>query len=756
MENNSVTINIPKIESVSQGMETDYVDDTYFNINHPVDNLKKNNPIYDEQNNKYFSGIDLTHDKLKKNDKITLRVKESLRTITTTNAINYDPSTNIIIKSWDDERPQNNNYFIKTKYYGKERKGLAVAIPCFNEPNEELQQTLLSLYDSWNFLRAGSMKWTDEPMHVCIIQDGWNKADPSMKEYFKLLFPKKYKKNGEYVPWWEYFDDFNGTNKTPTNRTYIFQKRCHGPVCINPNKAFDNSQKFMRLTLIIKTNNRRKHNSHEWFFGKNGFADFVNPKYLFLTDAFTFFNITCIYHLVKSLDKNKKMVAVTGRQRVMSRLQQGSSESFFSLETMLRMVQMFDFESSNTIYNGAFSIGGLLPVIPGPCSMYRASNLLDDNVRNYYFETVNKDPDSTGITLGNLKIAEDRVLTYASVVKSAIKGAYMELNPLALFNFEAETNLKNFLFQRRRWINGSVAGYFYLLFFNFTHFAQWNTNIFRKIYVWILLMCQFMTYMLIGIAPAIQIKIFYYGLTYFLNYYNVHLNFDIVIIGVICWAIYIIHVFIHHRTNYNQAIIYILLIFSFSSTIISFASILHYIFIDQQMTLIQAINAGGIILYVALYVMFGPFIVSLLLSGKGHSFMFMIKSYVWYLLFLPMLIAWFCSYSYSRAWDLSWGNRPANEIDTLADDKKKRIISEFKRINIKIIIFLIAANISVYLVPLYGQLVLMSIFFFIASYQLTLSILYCLSKIFYKLIFVFKKCRINHKKNKIADSTNIV
>jgi hypothetical protein len=37
-----------------------------------------------------------------------------------------------------------------------------------------------------------------------------------------------------------------------------------------------------------------------------------------------------------------------------------------------------------------------------------------------YFDVVNKDPDMSGLVLGNLRIAEDRVLSYASVLKARV------------------------------------------------------------------------------------------------------------------------------------------------------------------------------------------------------------------------------------------------------------------------------------------------------------------------------------------------
>ncbi len=36
----------------------------------------------------------------------------------------------------------------------------------------------------------------------------------------------------------------------------------------------------MLITLMIKRDNRKKHNSHEWFLGESGFGKYYKPEYL--------------------------------------------------------------------------------------------------------------------------------------------------------------------------------------------------------------------------------------------------------------------------------------------------------------------------------------------------------------------------------------------------------------------------------------------------------------------------------------------
>jgi hypothetical protein len=120
----------------------------------------------------------------------------------------------------------------------------------------------------------------------------------------------------------------------------------------------------------------------------------------------------------------------------------------------------------------------------------------------------------------------------------------------------------------------------------------------------------------------------------------------------------------------------------------------------------------------------------------------MLKSFPSYYLFLPMLIAWFGSYSYTRTWDLSWGNRPSSEMDAVSIQKKEQVTNSFKKKS-RILIGIIAVlNLVLFLIPLEGQLILMTIFFILSGYQLTLSIIFYLINIFLKIAFIFKRCKL--------------
>lgn len=636
----------------------------------------------------------------------------------------------------DETKMIKKEYFTKIPDQTEEKNGIAGVIPFYNEPNESLQQTLISIQQSRAFLNFTKPEWKDRPFSMSVVMDGWVKAHTSMKEYCKKLFPAKI--NGTY--WWDYFDEFKPTfDDSSSNATFIFQMKDHKKINITPQEYFRDDPMFMDLTLIIKINNRRKHNSHEWFMGHGGFGEAVNAEYLFYTDANTHFSRTCMYHLIDALDRDKGLCSATGRQRLMTREQQGTDESMFSLAFAYRMIQLHDFESAIALFYGAFALFGFLPVIPGPCGIYRAEFVLIDKVRDWYFDLVNSDPDKMSLALANLRIAEDRLLSYAPILKGVGSSA-MKFVSLAVFYFEAELDLHQFVFQRRRWINGTVMGYIYMLRFLYEwlgccsrpdtpsqgyEFLEWKGNPIRKFAVFFLMMCQVVTYLMVAIAPGISIRIVYFGIAYFLDYYNFHSGFEAkMIVGIALGALYLAHVWMHHSNKYVSWIWNTLIIQSVITSTLGIASLIHYAFWYEKQTIFSVIFSENQTVYLGIATIAGPFVLAFLLSGKGHSLMYMIKSYLPYLFLMPLVVTWFSAYSFVRFWDLSWGNRPANELSTVETDTREKITHKFRESNRIIYFGIFIANIIVFLIPLYAQIKIMEAYFAVTLVQVSLSLIY--------------------------------
>jgi cellulose synthase/poly-beta-1,6-N-acetylglucosamine synthase-like glycosyltransferase len=204
-----------------------------------------------------------------------------------------------------------------------------------------------------------------------------------MKTYLKDMFPSSSPEEDWCIP-------LENAQQTHVVQTLIIQKinrkkRLAESVIQKSKFKFDpvsgedkeiKEEKRPTITLIVKRDNRRKHNSHEWFLGAGGFAECYKNQYLFATDCATLYHPQCIVNLLRYIDSHPDVSVVTGRQRVMSKLQQKTKESFISLATMFRAAQCFDYEgmfdfilylislASFAAFNGAFALVGFLPVIP--------------------------------------------------------------------------------------------------------------------------------------------------------------------------------------------------------------------------------------------------------------------------------------------------------------------------------------------------------------------------------------------------------
>lgn len=636
------------------------------------------------------------------------------------------------------------------KYRKDEYDGLSVVIPFYNEENHELQSSLHSLYKSWIYAKQHSRKWNNKGLRVFLIQDGWSKASKSMKEYMKRMFPKRI----DGVNWWEHYREFRGEydKEVDGDVSYIFESEY--PIKINHQSELSESIQNVRMdiTLMIKINNRKKHNSHEWFFGEGGFSENSGSEYLFLTDAFTLFRKECLWHLLKELDRDKKLAGVTGRQRVMTKEQQGTTEGIFSLAHWLRMLQLYDFETANSVYNGAFSMGGYLPVVPGPCGLYRRGDLEQKTVRKSYFDVVNRNPDEAGLLLNNVQIAEDRVLTNDVLTKNENE-RFLKISPHAIFYFEAETEIKPFVLQRRRWQNGSLAGYAYILLKEPSMFWGWKTNIIRKLYVFFLLFMQLITYLAVAMAPSVTGRIFFHGLTYMLREFGYELGIiDTFVLTILFWVIYLMHIYIHHNNPFNSAVFIILVILSFVTSLFGFSALIYFIYNDEMM-LYELLSLTHSAEYTSVYalqlgllVLFLPFVTSALISGCGHSPLYILKSFIPYLFMSHILITWFGTYSYSRLWDVTWGNRPSD--GSREAEKQKLVTENFRHKNLVIIIFFIIANIVCFFLPTHIFSYGISVLFIMSLFQMSMSLVYFFVRLYEKF---YTRCCIKCCINKNLD-----
>ena len=229
------------------------------------------------------------------------------------------------------------------------------------------------------------------------------------------------------------------------------------------------------FSLVVKRENRRKANSQQWWLGP--FASKLNCQYALATDCGTYFERTTVLRLIERLDNDITTHAVTGTQRTMPANLQGDGNwelCYHPFHFLLRQLQRFEFEVDNVSFMNVYNSLGAMHVIPGPCGLYRYDKLgsLKDGLMHQYFKLFSRS--NKGLILGNVELVEDRIP--GTLLAFPPKKATKDENrmPLegwpktglvhdAIFYMEAEKPLSQLVKQRRRWLNGTLATYVWMI-----------------------------------------------------------------------------------------------------------------------------------------------------------------------------------------------------------------------------------------------------------------------------------------------------
>eukprot|EP00047_Mylnosiga_fluctuans_P021977 m.111624 g.111624 ORF g.111624 m.111624 type:complete len:1457 (+) comp9094_c0_seq1:188-4558(+) len=529
-------------------------------------------------------------------------------------------------------------------------------------------------------------------------------------------------------------------------------------------------QHNLNVTLFVKFDNRKKHNSHEWFL--RAMAAEVDASHVFLTDCSTLYEKTLLRRLFEAIEADPKLAAVTGRQRVMTyRMQEHTPLDPDGREVLLeerypywspanlldespmkfwlRQVQRFDFESAFEAYMGAFSSAGILPVIPGPCGLYRYRTLSTPSVAatylvkevnghldpakispswsqilcgrpqlgtfdevahsplDWYFEIICKAVPS--LVLSNLQIAEDRILSYASVVAAAEPNLRQTVVPGAVFFFEGETDLESLMKQRRRWINGTWAGYLYLLLQSRAlNIAPISAG--RRIAVWILFSFQALMFVSVALSQCVFLLALLASEHVLLGS-QTSSGADTVVIFCAAAALYITLVYRSLSRTFDRVTIFLSLVVNTVIVLLTFAAFMQLVAEDRLALLdapVDGVLTTGQLAIMSFAVILLPLITSLFHDWR--STYHMLTAALPFLLFQPSLVAMFGSYSFARMHDVSWGNRPAEVAHGTPNQLRKRshIISMgIVALNIGIAVFVNSFNRSWIFIFVLSMLMLM-------------------------------------------------
>ncbi|ELR18601.1 chitin synthase [Acanthamoeba castellanii str. Neff] len=542
---------------------------------------------------------------------------------------------------------------------------IATVITLYNEESEEAERTVESL--------ANQSFHPDTKHAIVLICDGIEKMSSSMKRFLISLFPNlpdlehlltDHSDNllqvmaspGQSAEQSELLrlkkdltsivaGDNGDREQGQVHLTFVVQNLtlsgARRPIEVKLPKS--GRQVRMDMSLILKLDNR-------------AFADDLKAEMVFASDVGTLYKKSCLPELKRYLDRHADVSAVTGRQRGCE------DESWYSLDRWYRNAQCYDYESSFASFMAAFHMAGMLPVIPGPCGLYRRQDMaVPGGPWDYYFETVHTPPENQDITMGNLLLAEDRVLCWAAALKTRER-RYTAIVPRAVFYFAAETQLKTLAFQRRRWINGTVAGYIYLALRNPALIFDSPHTWFTKWFLWLLVMCQLLMFAVVAISPALFLITLDLSLEIISNALSADSAAYSTILFVIAIGTYLWFMIGHHLKSRFIAFLFYLKMCIHALTII--ASVAAAVITLSRMEYFRmswsSLHETEGPLAMAILLALLPVVISI--TTGGNSFFLMIRCFVHYYLFLPTLVATFGAYSFARTFDLSWGNRPPSQI----------------------------------------------------------------------------------------------
>jgi len=274
------------------------------------------------------------------------------------------------------------------------------------------------------------------------------------------------------------------------------------------------------LFPIIKRTNRRKHNTHDFFFKQcqelsSCVYNSMDPtsfiiNYCMLTDCGTTYHDSCLFRLWYALFTDPNLIGATARQRVETPnmwfcpCKQAKWNCFkggdhnepcqpcwkcwlcYNLSPC--RLQGFEFEATLVTNTIMFNLVEALPVMPGPCQIFRwklmehyqvpkkyleilaAKEKSVDYRRNIQLNSRQRNENMTveelalqemtyyNCLLPEMRLAEDRILSFVAVFLTGLSTKWI---PGATFYYEPCVTWQDLLKQRRRWINGTAASFLF-------------------------------------------------------------------------------------------------------------------------------------------------------------------------------------------------------------------------------------------------------------------------------------------------------
>lgn len=420
----------------------------------------------------------------------------------------------------------------------------------------------------------------------------------------------------------------------------------------------------LNMVFAVKQKNKRKLNTHLWFFG--GFCEMIKPKFILLLDVGTKPLSNSLCALYDTLKIHNNIAGVCGEIVPMDP----------EYSNIVVSAQTVEYTFSHIFDKAMESCLGYIGVLPGAFSAYRWEALCNGPLMDDYFKSMTT-PEIMNAYNSNIFLAEDRVLSLALVSKP---GSQYLLK--FVHNAVAETDVPAKLFQllsqRRRWINGS----------------------------WFALIDTWRTFGRIKNSDHTRWRKMWFSLQ--LTYFGISILFSWVMVG----SFYLFNelIFTTIFQSYDQSngkimsltdfllslyIAMILLVFMMSLGVktgrvegtyrcLSFAFAFYMLFTFFCTTYYTFTNSLTIYSWFLVACTIGSYAIGLLITGNVKKVA--LRS-LQFLMMIPVYVNVFQIYAICNIHDCSWGNRP----DMMTDEEKAKR-EEFEHYRTKWAIIWIISN----------------------------------------------------------------
>ncbi|ELU39319.1 chitin synthase A [Rhizoctonia solani AG-1 IA] len=371
---------------------------------------------------------------------------------------------------------ESSQYSLRQNLYGRSTE-LFIAITMYNEDEVLFCRTLYGVMKNISHLcsRRSSMTWGPDSWKkvvVCIIADGRKHVHPRVLDCLSAL--------GVYQGEGGHMKNIVADKEVTA---HLFEYTTS--VALDPDMHFkypDPAKKGgpgivpTQILFCLKEKNKKKINSHRWFF--NAFAPLLQPNVCILIDVGTRPGTKSLYHLWKTFDVSSNVGGACGEiaaykgKRWKALLNPLGMFDILTSEAELNLshsvaAQNFEYKISNILDKPTESMFGYISVLPGAFSAYRYIALLNDKNGEgplaSYFKGEVLNGRTQDIFTSNMYLAEDvsgLVFVGAVLVLRYVKSAIGET--------DVPDTLAEFISQRRRWLNGS----FFAAVYSIAHVRQ--------------------------------------------------------------------------------------------------------------------------------------------------------------------------------------------------------------------------------------------------------------------------------------------